>query len=239
MGNYLSERQKRNYAKLVDENNGSVSIAQDLLAKKGIKISTTTLRIYYKQYQAGTIQPDKVRKSVNLSPSHHTKFSVKEREIAVEIYKANNFDTKKTLDVLKQKGIDVSVATLRRWLKESGPALEENKFHDVASMVRNNLAVKYQDVEDLVWRVHEKTLNRLLDLIPEERNVVNLATILKVTSDHINAPKPNQEQPGSVSFIQQINQYIAANSDVIKNAKKNAKENRNAGYIKDVTPERK
>ena len=212
-----SDDEKKKWVTLINKLDGNVYQGYLKLRAEGCTATYNTLRETY--LKSGHIISKKVH-----APKH--KYSVMQKKEAVKLLEVNKYNYPVTLKQLNEIGVYTHKNSLRQWAQELAiEVCDNNRFKDVISKLSNRLAVRHTDIADKVYAAKDKILDRLIELIPTEKDMNKLSNAYKSLNDILD----DKEEKSPLTFIQQYNSYYQDNGK---------QKNRDQGNIQDVTPER-
>lgn len=220
--------EKIRIVRMAENFNGSIDLTQQQLKSEGKEVAYNTIKKYFMKYA------DRRFFDKNGNIALVTKLAVTRphnditRKKAVKVYESCKFDWTKTKEVLKRTmDINIEEEMMVKWYGLYGREVVENKrFKDTVNKLSSTMAVEYKKAGEMVsqlsFDVKRAALERLLILIPSEKDVYKLANVVKIIQD---ADEPTENN--TKVMLQQFNNYFPQNE---------TKENRDQGDIQDVTP---
>ena len=152
--------------------------------------------------------------------------SNEEKKKVVQILALNDFNYAKTLKILESEGFKLTIPTLKKYRRQLADKIE-NLPAKYLENFEKNLAKRDQRIAELAYKMKEDVLNKLFEIIPNERNANTLVNIMNMlhnitTKAQEQGPVVYERAPG---LIDQINDYLQ---------KRNEQKNKSSGDIQDV-----
>lgn len=197
-GRVYNQKERDTFLKVLNAHDGNVHKTLDILIKEGVNISYPTLRKIW--IASGKSKDDTEKK---LSRGIYPPMKKKE---AVKLLEINNFDYKKTIrQINSEMDIHVTARTLRNWFNNYGKELcDDNRYRDALTNLTGKMVSRHEVYAGLVYDAKELILNRLIELIPQEKSIVKLANVFKVLLEiRLEDNKDNNR----FSLVQMYNQY--------------------------------
>ncbi|MCK5136626.1 MAG: hypothetical protein KAR19_12610 [Bacteroidales bacterium] len=137
----------------------------------------------------------------------YIEYTLKQKMQVLEILQENDLSYYKT-----GKQIKISHTTIRRWHTQYGDEMNKASIaKEMAEEVTDDMAKRNKDFFDAVFKVKVLTINRMLELVKDERNLDNLQKTLKTLCEIDGSSKKNgEEEPKGtvINIYEQINNQL-------------------------------
>ena len=160
---------------------------------------------------------DILKNGNNICPSNRRgkrNFSKLERQEFAKILAMNGYNYSKTQKQLKNQDINISISTLKNYNRLYGDDFKQNHSEKFIKDFETKIADREQNFLDDVFTVCELALERMKDLVPQERNLKVVCEIANVLNKIIQDRMSNRhDHIGNLTLIDQINQHLTVNAE--------------------------
>jgi hypothetical protein len=151
-------------------------------------------------------------------------FTESEKKTMLDVLAFNDYNFKKAHEILWDKGIFVGITTLKKYRKEYDYLISNVPAKHVVEWEEK--VYKQQDgLLEKTFKLHDLLLDRMIELVPQEKNLHNLTTALGMLRQSNTDAKHSLGYDKTTSLITQINNYLTV---------KDEQKDKSPGDIQDV-----
>jgi hypothetical protein len=148
-------------------------------------------------------------------------YSYEEKVRALKMLESLDFNTTKASKVLH-----ISRIALESWEEQlGGKVFKKDREEKIIKEIVDEFDAEKKKFVEKAWELKGEILDRIKELIPDEKSLFTLATVLKVIHEVTESKSflPLDENSPEISVFQQINQQITNNLENVHKIKSKGK----------------